>query len=250
MDITTYSEFSEWIGAFDSRTISLFLIKGSAGIGKTYMVEEALRHADPVIFKGHATPLSIYQTLWKHPDSIVIFDDVDELLENKINVSLLKQICEAKEEKTVYYSTTIKGIEPSFVSRNKVVLICNDIRVLSTNMSAVMDRAILIEFVPDKMEILKQLKTFALDFDVLKFLEDNINSIRLTFRSYTKGASINASNQDYQKYLKSEFEEDKLVQLMEEIRYLPKKERNIIWLEKSGRTIRTLQRMIKNDKTT
>lgn len=253
MRITTYHEFSEWVGAFDSRAMSLLIIKGSAGIGKTYMVEESLRNANPVIFKGHATPLSIYKALLDNPDSIVIFDDVDELLQNNINISLLKQICEAKEEKTVYYSTTIKDIPSSFISHNKVILICNDIRVLGQNMRAVMDRALFIDFIPDKDEILKELRTFATDQDVLEFLSSNIGKIRLNFRSYTKGVELHKAGLDYEEYLKSEFQEDQLQQLIEEIRYLPKKERNEIWLKDTrsdGKSIRTLQRYLKNDKIT
>ena len=248
MKITTYSDLAEWVGAFDTKALSLLIIKGSAGIGKTYTIEQALLQASPVVFKGHATPLSIYKKLSENPDAIVIFDDVDELLKNKTTVALLKQICEAKEQKTVYYSTTMGDFEATFTSTNKVIMIFNDLRVLGENMRAVMDRAVYIDFCPDKAEVLRQLKTFADDQDVLDFLEQNIDHINLTFRSYTKGVQLHRAGLDYQEYLRSEFEDDEMQRIIEEIIDFPTDERNDAWVKMTGKTIRTLQRKIKEFK--
>jgi hypothetical protein len=245
MNITTYKELDSWVQGFGTRAISLLIIKGHGGIGKTYVVEKSLKEYNPIVFKGHATPLSIYQTLSENPHSIVIFDDVDELMKNKTNVALLKQLCDTKEDKQVYYATTKAGVNPMFISNNKVIMLFNDMKVLGNNMKAVMTRAIYLNFSPSSEEILKTLKGFAEDTQVLKFLEENINKIDFNFRIYTKCLELKDAGLDFRTYLKSEFELNSEEDLINEIKNLPQKERDKLWTHNTGKSVRSLQRKIR-----
>ncbi len=253
MIITTYDKLKQYADAFATNQISLLVIRGIGGIGKTHIINESV-HGDSSFFNGHATPLSIYLRLMKKPDQRVIFDDVDSLVTNKVAVALLKQVCETKKDKKVRYDTTHKvsdaPIDNSFVSNNKVCLLCNDFKRIGRNIKALLTRGIYIDFRPSKQEIMRVMKKFdGLDKQIYNFLDEHKDKIGdLNFRTYFKCVELKNAGIDWRDYLVGEFQIQREIELALQLMDLPKDKRNERWVIETGKSVRTLQRIIEKHK--
>lgn len=224
------------------------IVHSRGGLAKSFTCEKLITNG--ITFSGHSTPLSIYLQAHKNPNAKLIFDDVDTLLSNKTCVALLKQLAETKVNKKVRYGTTHKvneeKVPESFVSNNKVLILCNDIKKLSKNMKALLTRGILLNFTPTNESIYEELTKFAEDKEILSHLKANLNKIAdFNMRVYIKCNELKKAKIYWQKYLESEyvgFVEDELVR---EIAEMPKNQRDSIWKARTGKGIRCLQKKIK-----
>jgi len=253
MIVTTYDKLKKYADAFTDNRISLLVIRGSGGIGKTHTIAKSFyQDENYLMFNGHATPLSIYLRLMKNRDHLVVFDDVDSLIKNSITVGLLKQICETNKKKIIRYDTTHKvsseEIKSEFVSNNKVCLLCNDFKRVGRNIKALLTRGIYIDFQPSNDEILKVMKTFnKLDQEIYNFLEKYQDEISdLNFRTYIKCVELKGAKIDWKDYLAGEFNINRLVELALQLSDLPKDQRNDKWRIETGKSVRSLQRILKN----
>jgi len=128
IELNTYKDFHDYIDAFKKKKMNLLVVLSRGGLAKSYTVEEALIESAPLIFSGHVTPLSMYYRIYERTvedkECFVIFDDVDTLVANKSNVSLLKQICDSREEKIIRYASStqmIKDLPPEYETKCKVI---------------------------------------------------------------------------------------------------------------------------------
>ena len=159
MKITTYEELNKYVKAFSNDNFNLLIIKSKGGLSKSQLLKQYAK--DSIFFRGHATPLSIFLKLQENSRRKVIFDDVDELIKNKGNISILKQLTETTKIKEVQYNTTSQAMQPdkqSFMSRNKICLLVNDIKRIGHNMQALLTRGFYIDFCPSNQEIMNKLK--------------------------------------------------------------------------------------------
>ena len=249
--LTTYDTLKQYTDAFASGKISLLVLKGRGAIGKTYMIEQSTLQADCVNFNGHATPLSIYLKLYENPTQLVVFDDVDSLITNKITVALLKQVCEMKPDKIIRYNSTHKvedkQIPSSFNSNNRVCLTCNDFKRVGKNIAALLTRAIFIDFQPSNLEVLLQIAKFDdLDKEIFSYLEDHAHQIKeLNFRTYIKCVELKQANLDWKDYLTREYKIDPLDEYSLTLLAYPVNIGNWMWQERTGKSTRSLQRRLK-----
>jgi hypothetical protein len=217
--IKTYNDLQKHICAFSKRKMNLLFILSRGGLGKTTLVEEALIKDDPLIFKGHITPLHLYKQIYlkneEEKNFLLLLDDVDSLLSNKINITLLKQICETKENKEIYYNSTtplIKDIKPKFETSCKVIVLLNDIETFSENNSlkALLTRAHLIYFDPTPGEIINYMQSYAKDKNILDFIEKYSQfSNTLSLRTYEKAKELKESKLNWQDEILTSMEIDK-----------------------------------------
>ena len=251
--VTTYNELYKFVENTRDRNIGFLVIVSRGGLGKSQIIKKNTYKEGTLIFKGHATPLSIYMSIYKHKNKLVVFDDVDELTRNKTTVSLLKQICDTDPEKTLYYSSTATyegmKIPPSFTCRNNVILITNDLKGSNKNLDAVWTRAVIVEFEPTKQEIMGMLKEWANDEEILSFLENN-DIKNLNARHYVMAKELKESGIDWKDSLlkQSGLEpEPNYKELASELlaKYDNVEDRNREWLISTPLSIRTLQRYIK-----
>ena len=82
------------------------LIVGSGGLGKTHSVIECiksneLQDKDFVIFKGYSTARALYNTLYDNNGKLIIFDDCDSVLEDKIAINILKSALDSYDKRTI-----------------------------------------------------------------------------------------------------------------------------------------------------
>lgn len=216
LTVKDYNKLNEYMTAFGNKALNLMIIVSRGGLGKTFIAEESLMEHGPLIFTGHVTPLGMYQELLERnkeeKDFIVVFDDVDTLMLNKTNVALLKQLCDTREEKTIKYFTTspiLKGMDSEFETKCKVLMLMNDIKTEDKNLNALFTRAHLINFDPLDTEIIRHMKTFGDDKEILDFINIYAHfSKTLNLRVYKRAIELKKAGLDWKEEVVSELKID------------------------------------------
>jgi len=216
--IDNYDDYRAHMRAFKKKKLNLVSVVSRGGLGKTFISEDELMEEAPLVFTGHVTPMSLYMTLYERnceeQDFIVVFDDVDALLLNKTNVAILKQVCDTRETKTVKYFTsspTLRSnqIPQEFETRCKVLMLMNDLNPEDSNLKALMTRSHLINFKPSDMEVLDNMKTFADDKAILKFIEIYAPfSSSLNLRCYKRAVELKDSGLDWKRSIVDDLQVD------------------------------------------
>ena len=123
--------------------IRAMIVSGPPGVGKSYGVEQEIEKAtlfDQIagkrlraeVVKGSATPIGLYQTLYKYSDSncVVVFDDCDSILLDDVSLNLLKGALDSGKKRKISWlseSSTLRreGIPDSFNFNGSVIFITN-----------------------------------------------------------------------------------------------------------------------------
>jgi len=134
---------TEMTKAAVSGDIRAMIVSGPPGVGKSYGVEQEVEKAtlfDMVagkklraeVVKGSATPIGLYQTLYKYsdPNCVVVFDDCDSILLDDVSLNLLKGALDSGKKRKISWlaeSSTLRreGIPDSFEFRGSVIFITN-----------------------------------------------------------------------------------------------------------------------------
>lgn len=78
--------------------IRAVVVSGPAGVGKSFEIEQLLTAMNPyhTIVRGFVRPTGLYKTLYeyRHPGSVVVFDDADSIFNDDISLNLLKAACD------------------------------------------------------------------------------------------------------------------------------------------------------------
>lgn len=82
------------------------VITGEGGLGKTHSVIECvksnnLEENDYVFFKGYSTARGLYNTLYDNNGKLIIFDDCDSVLEDKVALNILKSALDSYDKRTI-----------------------------------------------------------------------------------------------------------------------------------------------------
>jgi hypothetical protein len=123
--------------------IRAMIVSGPPGVGKSFGVEQEIDKAclfDKLagkrlraeVVKGSATPIGLYQTLYKYSDSncVVVFDDCDSILLDDVSLNLLKGALDSGKKRKISWlseSSTLRreGIPDSFEFKGSVIFITN-----------------------------------------------------------------------------------------------------------------------------
>jgi len=163
MIVKTYSELKFFIEMFKNGNADLLVIEGPGGCGKSKVTDSIMQESRHLKILAHITPMQLFILGYKFRDLPVIIDDVDCLLYNEQNVSLLKMFCETTETKSLAWLTTSnlleeKEIPQRYYTKSKVLILTNDFNVLTKKIGALMDRGWLIQFQPNREELLNKIK--------------------------------------------------------------------------------------------
>ena len=116
------------------------IVRGSAGTGKTYTVEDTLRsYKDDKDSKmeyefcsGFTTPIALYQILWhnRRKNKVTVFDDNDSIFTEETALNLLKAALDIRPVRTLKYSAESKvlareDIPDSFDFEGKIIFLTN-----------------------------------------------------------------------------------------------------------------------------
>lgn len=148
---------------FKNGNADLLIIESKGGLAKTRLVEEVMQDKECLKILAHTTPLKLYMEAYIHKDLPIVIDDVDSLLQDDNNLSLLKMLCNTDEFKELSWWSTSPILEanqiPSkYETKSRVIIICNHFDELTEKVSALRDRGFHIEFVPTNEEILIKMR--------------------------------------------------------------------------------------------
>ena len=124
-------------------SIRAMIVSGPPGVGKSFGVEQEIDKAtlfDRIagkrlraeVVKGSATPIGLYQTLYKYSDEncVLVFDDCDSILVDDVALNLLKGALDSGKKRKISWlseSSTLRreGIPDSFDFKGSVIFITN-----------------------------------------------------------------------------------------------------------------------------
>lgn len=82
------------------------VVTGEGGLGKTHSVKQAIQACNVyedeyVFFKGYSTARGLYNTLFDNNGKIIVFDDCDSVLEDKVAINILKSALDSYDEREI-----------------------------------------------------------------------------------------------------------------------------------------------------
>jgi ATPase family associated with various cellular activities (AAA) len=123
--------------------IRAMIVSGPPGVGKSFGIEQEIDKATVFdklagkrlraeVVKGSATPIGLYQTLYKYSDSncVIVFDDCDSILLDDVSLNLLKGALDSGKKRKISWlseSSALRreGIPDSFEFKGSVIFITN-----------------------------------------------------------------------------------------------------------------------------
>jgi len=123
------------------RAVSL-IVSGPGGLGKTHSVRETLQEnglEDASGFdtasaefcykfiKGYSTPKGLYRELYLNRDSVVVFDDCDDVMKDATALNLLKGALDSYDRRIINWNAEMRDDElpRSFQFNGRVIFITN-----------------------------------------------------------------------------------------------------------------------------
>ena len=134
---------TEMTKACTAGDIRAMIVSGPPGVGKSFGVEQEVDKAclfDKLsgkrlraeVVKGSATPIGLYQTLYKYsdPNCVLVFDDCDSILLDDVALNLLKGALDSGKKRKISWlseSSTLRreGIPDQFEFKGSVIFITN-----------------------------------------------------------------------------------------------------------------------------
>ena len=197
------------------------IIVGEGGLGKTHSVTQTIKANDVeedcyIFLKGYSTARGLYNTLYDNNGKLIIFDDCDSVLEDKVAINILKSALDSYERRTISWMAKMNKSDEypqQFDFTGRIIFISNKskekideaIRTRSLTVDLTMtpdDKiermgSILGSILPEySIEVKKQ----ALDF--LKTVKDDVSLNMRMLIMVTKMASTYPSNwRDMAKYM-------------------------------------------------
>ena len=188
-----------------SGDIRAMIVSGPPGVGKSFGVEReidkaclfdklASKRLKAEVVKGSATPIGLYQVLYKFSDenSVVVFDDCDSILLDDVALNLLKGALDSGKKRVISWlseSSALRreGIPDRFEFKGSVIFITNlkfdkmKSQKLRDHLDALQSRChyldLTLDTMRDKLLRIKQIAKdgvlFA-DYDFSEYAQDDI----------------------------------------------------------------------------
>ena len=208
---------TEMTKAATAGDIRAMIVSGPPGVGKSFGVEQEVEKAclfDKIagkklraeVVKGSATPIGLYQTLYKYSDAncVLVFDDCDSILVDDVALNLLKGALDSGKKRKISWlseSSTLRreGIPDSFEFKGSVIFITNlkfdqmKSQKLRDHLDALQSRChyldLTLDTMRDKILRIKQIAKDGVLFqdyefeectqdDIIEFMNTNQNRLR------------------------------------------------------------------------
>ena len=181
-----------------NNTTPSLIVTGEGGLGKTHSVTETIKSNDLsedryVFFKGYSTARGLYNTLYDNNDKLIIFDDCDSVLDDKVALNILKSALDSYEKRTISWMAKMNKNDEypqQFEFTGRIIFISN--KSISAVNEAIRSRSLTVDLTmtpSDKIErmsaILENiLPEYQLEFkkEALCFLSEVCNEVSVNMR--------------------------------------------------------------------
>ena len=180
-------------------TTPSLIVTGEGGLGKTHTVTETIKELnlddnDWVTFKGYSTARGLYNTLFDHNGKLIVFDDCDSVLEDKVALNILKSALDSYETRQITWMAKMTKSDEypnQFNFTGRIIFISNKDR--SKIDGAILSRSLTVDLSMTPQEKIERmsfiltriLPQFPIDVkaDALNFLDQNKDSAQLNLRT-------------------------------------------------------------------
>lgn len=175
------------------------IVTGEGGLGKTHSVNQAidvtgLQGCEYIFIKGYSTARGLYNTLYDNNDKLIIFDDCDSVLEDKVAVNILKSALDSYDNRTISWMSKMNKNDKypqQFDFTGRIIFISNKSK--SSIDGAILSRSLTVDLTMTPAEKIERMTTILpnmlpqYDIEVkkeaLNFLNNNRNSTNINMRT-------------------------------------------------------------------
>jgi len=175
------------------------LVTGEGGLGKTHTVNQTIKSLEIpdtnwISFKGYSTARGLYNTLFDHNGKLIIFDDCDSVLEDKVAQNILKSALDSYETRQISWMAKMNKSDEypnQFNFTGRVIFISNKDK--SKIDGAILSRSLTVDLSMTPQEKIDRmafiLGTILPEFDLqvksdaLSFLDENKDKTNLNIRT-------------------------------------------------------------------
>jgi hypothetical protein len=202
LTVSTYEDLHEHALSFAAGRYNLLVLLGPPGLGKSRAVRHSLGNRRHVYLDNHASAFALYQLLYEHRNELLVIDDLDGIYADRAMVRLIKALCNTDPVKTIRWHSRHADIgwasdktPPEFQTRSSVCLIANEWKTLNTNIQAIEDRGIMVDFQPTAGEVHVRTREWFDDQQVYDFMERNLGLItKPSMRYYLHGKTLHEAH--------------------------------------------------------
>ena len=181
-----------------NNTTPSLIVTGEGGLGKTHSVTETIKSNDLsedryVFFKGYSTARGLYNTLYDNNDKLIIFDDCDSVLDDKVALNILKSALDSYEKRTISWMAKMNKNDEypqQFEFTGRIIFISN--KSITDVNEAIRSRSLKVDLTmtpSDKIERMNAiiediLPEYSLEFkkEALGFLSEVCNEVSVNMR--------------------------------------------------------------------
>lgn len=174
------------------------IVTGEGGLGKTHSVTETIKSNDLsdgeyIFFKGYSTARGLYNTLYDNNGKLIIFDDCDSVLDDRIALNILKSALDSYETRKISWMAKMNKNDEypqQFEFTGRIIFISN--KSISAVDEAVRSRSLTVDLTmtpSDKIERMNAiieniLPEYSLESkkEALGFLSDVCNEVSVNMR--------------------------------------------------------------------
>jgi hypothetical protein len=170
------------------------IITGEGGLGKTYSVletigESFLEKSGWVQFKGFSTARGLYNTLFDNNGKLIVFDDCDSILEDKVALNILKSALDSYDTRTISWMSKMNKSDEypnQFNFTGRIIFISN--KAKSSIDQAILSRSLTVDLSMTKEEKIERMSHIL--ENILPSYPVNVKKDALDFLSSEKSDNL------------------------------------------------------------
>jgi hypothetical protein len=198
------------------------IITGRGGLGKTYTVEQTLKqlgltpcdedgqNGDYISIGGCSTPKGLYDTLYEHNGSLIVFDDCDEVLTTKKIRDIFKGALDSKDKRIINWVVSEKSKSKDNSNRfeftGRIIFISNlsyeEIDKPLLTRATFMNLVLSVDETIDRMRFIALNPNYRADIpeelkiEALQIIEANKHSPKLSMRTLLEALDYIAAGEE------------------------------------------------------
>lgn len=193
------------------------IVTGEGGLGKTHSVTETIKSEglftdDYVFFKGYSTARGLYNTLYDNNGKLIIFDDCDSVLEDKVAINILKSALDSYEKRTITWMAKMHkndAYPQQFDFKGRIIFISNKSKTAIDG--AILSRSLTVDLTMTPDEKVERMSSIienilpdyelSVKTDALNFISENKDKVNINLRTLIMISKMRYSNPDSWKHM-------------------------------------------------